>query len=234
MDDASLCQLIRDALHSPEQAEALAKLIDQLPKIKNYLGKGWLPYYDQALPTTERDVQRNISRFPQMYRLDMAVINCKNPSEAALVSERFIKWVVMILTRDCQDVKRRRVREPIIVSMGDLKGGEDSLTIEETIADDLTLTGIGKLIEEERRFLSNQIRCYIEEDPEMRLRNCHPRNRPNTNCQILSQKLLLAEPPLTRRQVARELGVPEPTVYDRWQNYCLPLLQQIARELGFQ
>jgi hypothetical protein len=110
MDDASLCQLIRDALRSPEQAEALAIVIDQLPKIKNYLGKGWLPYYNQALPTTERDVQRNISRFPQMYRLDMEVINCKNPSEAALVSECFIKWVVMILKRDCHapDVCRNR------------------------------------------------------------------------------------------------------------------------------
>lgn len=233
MDDASLCQLIREALHDPKKAEALAFAIDHLPEIKRYLDKGWQPYYDEALPMTERDVNRNINRFPQMYRLNLETVNCQNPSEAANVRKCFIRWVMMILRRDCRDVKRR-VNRPRIVSTSETIGGEDGLTIEETIADDLTRSGIKLILERERRSLARQMKCYIEEDPEMRLRNCHPRNNANLDCQLLSQKLLLEEPHLNRRQVAKELGVPEQTVYDRWRNYCLPLLRIIARELGYE
>ncbi len=237
MDDASLCKLIREALHDPEKAEALGFAIDHLPEIKRYLGKGWLPYYEQALPVTMRDVQRNINRFPQMYSLNLETANCENPSETANVRKCFISWVMMILRTDCYDVKRGRKSK--IVSMSDRRGGDDGLTSEETIADDLTLTGIERLLEEERLLLGRTIRRYIEEDPEMKLRNCHPRNNSNLHCQLLSQKLLLEEPPLNPRQVARELTtpektIPEQTVYDRWRNYCLPLLRTIATELGYE
>jgi hypothetical protein len=238
MDDASLCQLIREALHDPEKAEALALAIDQLPEIKRYLDKGWLPYYDEALPMTERDVKRNINRFPQMYPLNLETANCQNPSEAANVRKHFVRWVMMILKRDCYDVKRRRDKQPRIVSMSETIGGEDGSKNEIDIPD-ITISGIKLLLQQERLFLARQMRSYIEEDPEMRLRNCHPRNNANLDCQLLSQKLLLEEPPLNPRQVARELTtpektIPEQTVYDRWRNYCLPLLRTIARELGYE
>ncbi|MFB2891633.1 hypothetical protein ACE1CI_01690 [Aerosakkonemataceae cyanobacterium BLCC-F50] len=238
MDDSSLCRLIREALSDGNRAAALALAIDQLPKIKAYLGNGWLPYYEEALPVTMRDVERNINRFPGMYRLNLATTDCQNTSEAANVREHFIKWVVMILTADCKDVKRRRDKQPYPVGMGDPIGGE-GLTVEDTIADDITLSGIKLILERERRSLARQMRRYIEEDPEKRLRNCHPRNNANLDCQLLSQKLLLEEPPLNPRQVAKglttpEKNIPEQTVYDRWRNYCLPLLRIIARELGYE
>ena len=238
MDDASLCKLIREALHDPEKAEALALAIDHLPEVKRYLGKGWLPYYDEALPMTERDVKRNINRFPQMYRLKLESVNCQNPSEAANVRKCFISWVMMILKRDCYDVKRGRDNRPRIVSTSNTIGGEDGTSIENNIPDP-SLPEIEKILEGERDSLARQMRSYIEEDPDMRLRNCHPRNNANLDCQLLSQKLLLEEPPLNPRQVARELTtpektIPEQTVYDRWRNYCLPLLRTIARELGYE
>ena len=186
MDDASLCQLIREALHDPKKAEALAFAIDQLPEVKRYLGQGWMPYYDEALPMTERDVKRNINKFSPMYRLNLEAVNYQNSSEAANVRASFIKWVMMILKRDCQDVKRRRDKQRAPVSTSETIGGEDSLTIEETLADDLTLSGIKLILERERRSLARQMKCYIEEDPEMRLRNCHPRNNSNLDCQLLS------------------------------------------------
>ncbi len=236
MNDASLCKLIQEALHDPNKAEVLAYAIDHLPKIKNYLGNGWLPYYDEALPVTMRDIQQNINEFPQRYSLNLESVNCQNSSEAANVRECFIKWVNMILKCDCKDVKRRRDRQPRTVS---INRGEDGLTIEETIADDLTITGIECLLIEELHLLARTMRRYIEEDPEIRLRNCHPRNNSHLNCQILSQKILLKEPPLNPRQIARELTtaetvISEQTLYDRWRNYCLPLLRTIARELGYE
>lgn len=234
MDDASLCQLIREALHSPQKAETLALAIDQLPEVKRYLGQGWMPYYDEALPVTERDVKRNINKFPQNYRLNLETTDCKNPSEAANVRKCFISWVKMILSRDCYDVKRGQKNRPKTVSMSETIGADEGLTVGDIIADDVTLTGIKRLLEQEHRSLGRQMKSYIEEDPKMRLRNCHPRNRLNVNCQILSQKILLEEHPIKPRQVAQELGVPEQTVYDRWRNYCLPLLRTIAIELGYE
>lgn len=234
MDDASLCQLIREALHSPQKAETLALAIDQLPEVKRYLGQGWMPYYDEALPVTERDVKRNINKFPQIYRLNLETTDCKNPSEAANVRKCFISWVKMILSRDCYDVKRGQKNRPKTVSLSETIGADEGLTVGDTIADDITLTGIKRLLEQEHRSLGRQMKSYIEEDPEMKLRNCHPRNAPNVNCQIVSQKLLLEDPPLNRRQVAKELDVPEQTVYTRWRNYCLPLLRKITIELGYE
>ncbi len=239
MDDASLCQLIREALHSPEKAETLALAIDQLPEVKRYLGQGWMPYYDEALPVTERDVKRNINKFPPMYRLNLETINCQNPSEAANVRASFIKWAMMILKRDCYDVKRQRDRRPPPVSMSDRIGGDEGLIIGDTISDNLTLSGIKLIIEKEGRSLARQMKRYIEEDPDMKMRKCHPRNNSNLDCQLLSQKLLLEEPPLNPRQLAKELTtpekpVPEQTVYTRWQKFCLPLLRKIAIELGYE
>jgi hypothetical protein len=232
MDDAPLCLLIQEALHDPNRVEALALAIDQLPEVKKYLGPGWLPYYDRALETTQRDVQRNINRFPQMYKLNMGDVDHKNTSDSAQVRKCFINWVLMILKRDCHDIKRAEKNKPKIISTSTFMRGDDGLTVEETMADDLKITGIKRLLEEERRFMGRKIKRYIEEDPEMMLRNCHPRNRPNLHCQIMAQKLLLQEPPLRPRELAKELEVPEQTVYDRWKNYCLPLLLQIAQELG--
>jgi len=230
MDDASLCLLIQEALHDPNRVEALALAIDQLPEVKRYLGPGWQPYYEQALPTTQKDVQRNINKFPQMYKLNMGDVNHENSSDSAQVRKWFINWVLIILKRDCHDVKRAEKNKPKIISTSTFMRGDDGLTVGETIPDQ-TIDGIKRLLEQERRFMGRKIKRYIEEDPEMRLRNCHPRNNPNLHCQIMAQKLLLQEPPLNRRELAKELEVPEQTVYDRWKNYCLPLLLQIAQEL---
>jgi hypothetical protein len=231
MDDASLCLLIQEALHDPNRVEALALAIDQLPEVKRYLDSGWQPYYDRALPTTQKDVQRNINKFPQMYKLNMGDVNYKNTSDSAQVRKCFINWVLIILKRDCHDVKRAEKNKPKIISTSTFMRGDDGLTVGETIPDQ-TIDGIKRLLEQERRFMGRKIKRYIEENPEMRLRNCHPRNNPHLHCQIMAQKLLLQEPPLNRRELAKELEVPEPTVYERWKNYCLPLLLQIAQELG--
>jgi hypothetical protein len=232
MDDASLCRLIQEALHDPNRVEALALAIDQLPKIKADIGKGWQPYYDKALPVTMRDIQRNINRFRQFYPLDLESVNCQNPAEVANVRKCFIKWVVIILKRDCQNVSRSKKNKLRDLSISDPIDENENFTVGDTIADNLTLTGIKRLLEQERLFMGKKIKRYLEEDPERKLRNCHPRNSPHLNCQVIAQKLLIQEPSLNRRQLARELEVPEQTVYTRWNKYCLPLLLIIAKELG--
>lgn len=74
---------------------------------------------------------------------------------------------------------------------------------------------------------------YIEQDPEGRLRSCHPRQNPECNCQLLSQRMLLKNPPDKLPAFAKEFNIPYPTLVSHWKNKGLPLLQAIARELGY-
>lgn len=74
---------------------------------------------------------------------------------------------------------------------------------------------------------------YIEQDPEGRLRDCHPRQNPECNCQLLSQRMLLKNPPDKLPAFAREFNIPYQTLVSHWRNRGLPLLQAIARELGY-
>jgi len=74
---------------------------------------------------------------------------------------------------------------------------------------------------------------YIEQDPEGRLRSCHPRQNPECNCQLLSQRMLLKNPPDKLPAFAKEFNIPYQTLVYHWKNKGLPLLQTIARELGY-
>jgi hypothetical protein len=238
IDDSSLCRIIKQALQDSEgdqyphnAVEVLALVIDQLPEVKAYLGKGWLPYYDEALPMTMRDVYRNIRKFPTRFKLDMASVNCQDPSEARYVRECFIKWVMMILKPDCYDAKRLRDRRPQNISTSDRIGGDEGPTIEEIIP------AVDFLVQEEqleKQFLiAEELKRYIEQDPEEKLRNCQPRGRPNCNCQVLSQKIFLANSPNQIKKLANELDIPYQTLLTHWNRKCIPLLQKIAIDFGY-
>ncbi|CAD5990398.1 hypothetical protein PCC9214_05786 [Planktothrix tepida] len=233
MDDASLCQLIREALHDPNKAKALALMIDQLPVIKAYLGKGWLPYYDEAVPMTERDVERNIKRFPKMYRLNLETVNCQNASEAANVRKHFINWVVMILKRDCHDVSRRANRQ-IIISIN-TPIGEDGSTLEKTIDSSETLnpndtprlSGLDKMIAEED-FLKNQEQlALMVRLLDKNLSNCYPDGYSKANCYELFKRRVLKKPPQQWRDIAEELQISLGTVTSHWHRKCKPMLPNI-------
>lgn len=232
MDNTALCKLILQALQSAEAAEILALAIDQIPEIKLYLGEGWLPYYDQALPVTIRDIHRNINRFPPLYQLNLEDTGCDDPVKAEEVRKYFIKWVVMILKRDCHDIKRSR--PPRNYSMEEPIGsGEGSLTRGD-ILPDLRLSGIEALLEDELRGICRQIREYIQKDPDSQLQNCHVRDRPDVNCQVLLQLRFLSEPRLTLDEIAKRLQSPLQTIKSRLERSCLPLIKHIALELGYQ
>ena len=88
--------------------------------------------------------------------------------------------------------------------------------------------------EQENARIGIKIKQYIEQDPEKNLRNCHPRAHPNCNCQILSKRLLLKYPPDKMVDIARDLKVNYNTLNWHWKNRGIPLLQEIAMNLGYQ
>jgi len=233
MNDASLCRLIQEALNDQTRAEALALALDHLPKIKVCLGKSWLPYYDKAILVTIRDVKQNINKFSQLYKLNIENLNCQNPSEATFIREYFVKWVVMILKRDCMDVWRSSKKRPREVSMSQPLGIEKgAMTIEETIAAP-AISGIEDMIAEELQLIGKYFINYINTDPEGKLGGCYIQDRPDVNCQILLQKHLLGNPPCTLKQIAQELNTNLQTVNSRLKRNCKPLLQEIAKNLGY-
>jgi hypothetical protein len=227
MDDASLCQLIREALHSPQKAETLALAIDQLPEVKRYLGQGWMPYYDEALPVTERDVNRNINKFPQNYRLNLETLNCLNSSETALVRKRFISWVMMILKRDCSDVKRGQKNRQKTVSLSDPAGINQGGTIEDTIPDQKSLNSIENILIEEEFQENQQQQKKLKRIIESLL--CHPNGYPHCTCYELIQRRLLKIPPQQWREIETELQIPYGTVTAHWNRKCKQRLEEISK-----
>ena len=240
MDDY-LCQSIKQAIEYPEASqernnatEALVLLIDQLPEVKDYLDKGLLPYYTEALKQTEKDIKKNIANFPSRYKFNLAGINCQQNSEAKLVRKYFIKWVMLILKADCIDEWRKQKKRTRDISTSKRLGEErESTTVEETIPDP-TISGIEYLLQVELQGIGKQLREYIENDPNGKLKNCHPRGNNQCNCQTLAKMRFLKQPPATLNEIAEQLKTPLQTVNSRLQRQCLPLLQEISQELGYE
>ncbi len=99
---------------------------------------------------------------------------------------------------------------------------------------DLLEVKIVQIQEIERQRLGQRVRQYIQQDEEGKLTGCHPRKHPKCNCQLLAMRLLLQEPPQRIADVAREFDVNNQTLYSHWKNNCLPILQDIGRNFGYQ
>ena len=88
--------------------------------------------------------------------------------------------------------------------------------------------------QQETHRIGLELAQYIERDPEHRLRHCHPRSHPTCHCQMLSQRLLLKHPPDKLAKLAREFGINYHTLNWHWKHKSIPLLQSIAKNLGYQ
>lgn len=78
-----------------------------------------------------------------------------------------------------------------------------------------------------------ELRHYIEEDKEGKLRKCYPRNHFNCNCQIISQRMFVKEPADKLTTIARDFGIPYQTLVAHWRRKGLPLLQEILVKIGY-
>lgn len=102
------------------------------------------------------------------------------------------------------------------------------------------LSGLEIYLEQQQRqseqHLVIELANYIEQDPKRKLQNCYPRQHPECNCQVLSQRLLFVfkNPPDKLADIAREFQINYQTLRSHWQSKGIPLLQKIAIELGYQ
>jgi hypothetical protein len=86
--------------------------------------------------------------------------------------------------------------------------------------------------QQQRTQIGTQLTHYINTDPENRLKTCHPQAHPDCHCQMLSQRLLLKQPPDRLAAIAREFNINYHTLNWHWKHRGLPLLQAIAQEIA--
>jgi hypothetical protein len=195
---------------TPEQAaEALALAIDQLPEPKRYLNKAQynfnLRYYEEALKKyTQPDLEKNIHKFSEKYQLNLEKIDCENSNDSQFIRKKIINWVTMILKCDYRDIyykynpkpqkdnrddklksKKIKKNKSPIQEISIYKQTGENFTIEDTISYP-SLGGLKLILEKELKQIASQLKDLIEEDPENRFKNCHPKDRQDCNCQTLA------------------------------------------------
>jgi hypothetical protein len=93
---------------------------------------------------------------------------------------------------------------------------------------------IQSLQQQEHQTIASQIEAWIQTDPDRQLQGCYPRNQNHCNCQILSSKLIVKDPPDSLTAIAKDLDLPYQTLVAHWKRRCLPLLQTQAKIFGYE
>jgi hypothetical protein len=222
--DGRLSALIAEVRHNPAKSRkwrtAMNKLllqIQQLPGVK----KSAHPNYPAALNLTLEWVSREIANFEP-----------RSPS----VSKSFVNWINGYLRWRIQDLYSPDKDAPISLDAPIAVNAGETTRLE--LLPDFMLSGLDGMIEsaqkETTQRIGLQLELYIEQDPEGKLRNSHPHSYPECNCQFLSMRRVLKEPPDNFKNLAEELNVKYTTLNSHWKRKCEPSLQEIARTLGYK
>lgn len=230
--DERLRQLIGAACQHPDQSQewrrAMSRLlivVQGLPEFRKYSRPDCPAYLLDALNRTWEWLSRNIRNF--------------KPHTSCIRAD-LVKWINGYLYWRIKDLAQPNflAEHSLDETTKDADGVESTTKLEQLSSN--TLSGIEGHIEQlqkqSEQHLVLQLEFYIEQDPERKLRNCYPRKHPNCNCQLLSQKLLsiFKDPPDKLTDIAREFNINYQTLLSHWKRKALPLLQEIAIELGYQ
>jgi len=222
--DGRLSALIAEIRQNPANSRkwrtAMNKLlleIQQLPGLKKSVHQD----YPEALNRTFQWVSREIANFePRPPSVSQSLVNWING---------YLGWRIKDLYSPDKDAPIS-LDAPIAVDAGE--------TTRLELLPDFTLSGLDGMIEsvqkETTRRIAIQLELYIEQDPEGKLKNSYPRSYPECNCQFLSKRRVLKDPPDKFKDLAEELNVKYTTLNSHWDRKCEPSLQEIARTLGYK
>ncbi|MEK0195446.1 MAG: hypothetical protein EAZ78_23015 [Oscillatoriales cyanobacterium] len=229
-----LLQLLKDSQQGSREQEKLknqlCKLIPLLPGSRKYREPDPKIDFDGALNEAYGGLFKTLPTFFREIDLD----NIADDVLRTRVVKRFNKIIKLKIL----DQYRKLERQPFTFSLDaptKTKTGEkfDS----EGMADDTTEVGIEQLIEREQaknqQRIGRQLWQYIEDDPEGKLRNSYPSDKPDANSQLLARRLL-KDPPDKLSVIARELNIKYQTLNSHWKRASLPLLKEIVLEFGYQ
>ncbi|MEZ2321095.1 MAG: hypothetical protein ACBR15_19055 [Microcoleus sp.] len=229
-----LLQLLKDSQQGSTEQERfknqLCKLIPDLPGSRKYREPDPKIDFDGALNEAYGGFFKTLPIFFREIDLD----NIADDVLRTRVVKRFNKIIKLKIL----DQYRKLERQPFTFSLDaptKTKTGEkfDS----EGMADDTTEVGIEQLIEREqaenKQRIGRQLWQYIEDDPDGKLRNSYPSDKPDANSQLLARRLL-KDPPDKLSVIARELNIKYQTLNSHWKRASLPLLKEIALKFGYQ
>ncbi|MBD2695068.1 hypothetical protein [Anabaena catenula] len=209
--------------HPPKSIKSRCSLsrllleIQQLPGLR----KSSHPDYPAALSLTFEWVSENISQF--------------EPYSGSVV-ESLTKWVNGYLRWRITDLYSPDKDAPLSLD-APIKSDFGEVTLLDKLPN-FTLSGLDGLIENSQRETTQRIalelELYIEQDPEGKLKNSYPSSSAQCNCQFLSQRRVLKEPPDKFADIAKDLSIPYTTVNSHWKRKCEPILKKIAEDLGYK
>lgn len=233
--DEHVKHLITQALELNPDSEERSKIIkgllvvvEHLPHARNEnnLDEVWRPYYDQALKSTERDIIRNLEKFPRYYNFDV-----KN-TPATDIRACFVRWYNQTLRFDCGAQRYKARNKPKPGSLDEPIGDGESTRVDR-IPDTNNPPPMEQSMMDENRRQQQLLRDYLTFDPEGELRNCHSKTYPHCNCWELAKRRVLKEPNETFQKIAEALEVPMPVVTAHWRRHTSPSLKKIAQRFGF-
>jgi hypothetical protein len=226
MDDLEqqLTALITQIRQHPPQSRqwrlAMNRLLLEIQQFPG-LRKSSHPDYPEALNLTLKWISNNISEF--------------EPNSDS-VAESLVRWVNSYLRWRIQDLYSPDKNAPLSLD-APIASDFGEITLLDKLPNS-TLSGLDGLIEnsqkESKQRIGLELELYIEQDPEEKLKNSYPRSSVECNCQLLSQRLVLKEPPDKVADIARDLSIPRTTVNSHWKRKCEPMLQKIAEDLGYK
>lgn len=209
--------------HPPQSLQWRLAMNRLLREIQQFPGlrKSSHPDYPEALNLTFKWISNNISEF--------------EPNSDS-VAESLVRWVNSYLRWRIQDLYSPDKNAPLSLD-APIASDFGEITLLDKLANS-TLSGLDSLIEnslrENNQRIGLQLEHYIEQDPEEKLKDSYPRSCVECNCQFLSQRLILKEPPDKVAEIARDLSIPYTTVNSHWKRKCEPMLQKIAEDLGYK
>ncbi|MGK7951694.1 MAG: hypothetical protein AB4368_23630 [Xenococcaceae cyanobacterium] len=183
------------------------------------------PDYLQALNQTWEWVSRSICKefVPRSPSLEKSLVNWLNG---------YLYWRI-------RDLYSMKTKEPMSLDVS-IGNNEETSWLDQLSATNLkapTLSGLDGYIEnlqqQKIKNIALALESYLEQDPEKKLLSCHPGDYPQCNCQLLAQKRYLQDPPDTFGSLARKLNIPHRKLTNHWYGRCKPLLQKIAKDLGY-
>ncbi|MDJ0743638.1 MAG: hypothetical protein QNJ32_09760 [Xenococcaceae cyanobacterium MO_167.B27] len=213
---SSVCGYDSQSLQRQKNLNRLLILIQQLPGIYKSSHQDYPEAYNRTLIWVSKN------------------IDCFEP-QGESIQQSFVTWINGYLKWRIRDlyVSDNSYDPQLVYPYSKDESGIDLI---ENIADprfslSLLDTQIAEIQANQQARLGKAIADYIQQDFNKKLTKTHPRKAPRCNCQCLAIRLLLQQPPQKISEIARELNINNQTLYSHWKQKCLPLLQEISKEL---
>jgi hypothetical protein len=210
--DEQLRQLVTEACkHRPGSAERQKNLTKIIRLVSNKLWKENKSYYQDALQQTWVYFCQNIceGKTGEPY----------NPSRGSVVT-----WLNFYLKRRLQDFYLDDKKQQARIASGQSQGLGST--------GDQSINPIDKLAAEpDVPLLLEEVKRWVEADPEGELRRIHITNRPDVTCQLLILRRL--PPEESWKALAAELNLTISTLSSFYQRQCLPRLRKFGELEGY-